>query len=224
VSARTRIDLIMGRGYPQSVKRLAAAILVIVSAHVSADAVRLSPGGPLSVQAAIDAAKNGDTILLSAGTYTSPVAISVSGRKSLTLRGEGGVLLLCTDLYENVMTLGEGTDLRIEGIAARHSQPLGSYACEGSVISAQSIRGLVISNCELAGSGSIGVDLSSCEDVEVSDCLIHDNTFAAFSLTDVTSITISGNRIERNAATMYSAGVSGLTMVGNTVSDNGSRR
>jgi parallel beta-helix repeat protein len=122
------------------------------------------------------------------------------------------------------MTLADSHDIRIEGIVVRHSQPLGTYACEGSVISAQSVTGLVISRCELAGSGSIAVDLSGCEDIEVSDCFIHDNTFAAFQLTDVASITIAGNRVQRNAATMYSAGVSGLTMAGNTVSDNGSWR
>ncbi len=224
MSARARIDLITARGYPQSVKRLLGAVLFCASVALAADPVRISAGGPLSLQTAIDAARAGDTIVLSAGTYSTHTAIIVSNHSGLTLRGEGDVRLLCTDLYQNVMTLDGSQDIRIEGIAARHSQSLGTYACEGSVIAAQNVTGLVISKCELAGSGSIAVDLSGCENVEVSDCFIHDNTFAAFSLTDVASITIAGNRVERNAATMYSAGVSGLTMAGNTVSDNGSRR
>jgi len=214
----------MPPGYAQSVKIALAVLFLCAAACLPADTVRISAGGKVSLQAAIDAAADGDTIILQAGTYSSPVAISVSERNGITLRGQGEVRLLCTDLYENVLNLEGSRDVRIEAILARHSQPLGSYACEGSVISGQNIKGLVVSRCELAGSGSIGVDLSSCENVEVSDCFIHDNTFAAMSLTDVASITIAGNRIERNAATLYSAGVSGLTMAGNTISDNGSRR
>lgn len=205
-------------------KKVLAVALLCAGLALWAGPVRLSAGGPLSLQDALDAAKDGDTIILTAGTYSTPAAITISSRSGLTLRGEGNVRLLCTDLYQNVMTLADSHDIRIEGIVVRHSQPAGTYACEGSVISAQSVTGLVISRCELAGSGSIAVDLSGCEDIEVSDCFIHDNTFAAFQLTDVASITIAGNRVQRNAATMYSAGVSGLTMVGNTVSDNGSRR
>lgn len=205
-------------------KALLALLLAFAAAALSADTLRISSGGQRSLQSAIDAAQNGDTVVLSAGTYSSPVAISISDREDLTIRGEGDVRILCTDLNENVLTIAGGRNIRIEGIQTRHAQPLNAYQCEGSVISAQNVKGLVITGCELAGSGSIGVDLSGCEEVEVSGCSLHNNTFAAFSLTDVSSITIANNRIMQNAATMYSAAVTGLTMAGNTVADNGSQR
>ena len=205
-------------------KVLLAVLLVCAAAALPADTLRVSSGGQRSLQSVIDAARNGDTVVLSAGTYSSPVAITISGREDLTIRGEGDVRILCTDLYENVLTISDGRNIRIERIQARHAQPLNSYQCEGSVISAENVKGLVVTGCELAGSGSIGVDLSGCEEVEVSGCFLHNNTFAAFSLTDVSSITIASNRIMQNAATLYAAAVTGLTMAGNTMADNGAQR
>lgn len=225
---RVCIDLGARRGYPRVVKVRVALLVALAAAAIPlttlpAETVRLSPGKG-TLQAALDAAGDGDTLILTAGTYSSPSGLTLTDKANLTIRGEGDVRILCTDLYQNVITISGGANLRIEGITARHAQPLKLYECEGSVISAQGVKGLTISRCELAGSGSIGVDLANCEEVEVSGSYLHDNTFAAFSLTDVSSITIAGNTIMKNAATIYSAAVNGLTMVGNVISDNGSRR
>jgi len=206
------------------VNALPVLLLAAAAVVLPAETVRVSPSGQRSLQAAIDSARNGDSIVLAAGTYSSAAAVTLADRERLTLRGEGDVRIVCMDLYQNVIAVIGGRDLRIEGIQARHAQPLNAYECEGSVIWAENVKGLVISRCELAGSGSIGVDLSGSEEVEVTGCWLHNNTFAAISLTDVSSITISDNRIVGNAATMYAAGVSGLTMAGNVISDNGASR
>jgi len=199
-------------------------LLLAAAAALPAETVRISPATQGSLQTLIDSSRGGDTILLAAGTYTVSAAVTLEGRENVTLRGDGDVRIVCTDLYQNVIAVIGGRNVRIEGIQARHAQPLNAYECEGSVIWAENVKGLVISRCELAGSGSIGVDLSGCEEVEVTGCWVHNNTFAAISLTDVSSITIADNRILDNASTMAAAGVSGLTMSGNVVSDNGSRR
>ena len=186
--------------------------------------MHVSPQGKLRLQPAIDAAHDGDTIILSGGTYISAVSVAVSGRTGLTLRAEGVVWLVCKDLYADVLAVTDCVDLRIEGVRARHEEKLAQYECEGSVISARNVQGLLVSRCELAGSGAVGIDLSDCQDVEVNGCYLHDNSLAALSLSEVSSVVIRSNRISKNAATMYSTSVSELTMLNNIIRDNGETR
>ena len=213
-----------GRGYAWQVRKLILLLFAFASIGLAAETMRVSPQGKLRLQSAIDAAGNGDTIILSGGTYVSAVPVAVSGRTGLTLRAEGAVWLVCKDLYADVLAVTDCVDLRIEGIRARHQEKLAQYECEGSVISARNVRGLRLSGCELAGSGAVGIDLSDCEDVDVNGCYLHDNSLAALSLSEVSSIVIRSNRISKNAATMHSTAVTGLTMVNNIISDNGETR
>jgi hypothetical protein len=90
MSAQTRIDLIMARGYPQSVRMLPAPLFLCMSLALAADPVRLSAGGPFSLQAAIDAAVDGDTIVLSARTYSIPSALTIFNRNSLNTISDNG--------------------------------------------------------------------------------------------------------------------------------------
>jgi len=218
------VDLVPGRGYACHVRKLFLLFFAFASIGLAAETWHVSPQGTLRLQSAIDAARDGDTIILSSGTYVSSVPVSVSGRSGLTLRAEGVTWLVCKDLYAEVLAVTDCVDLRIEGIRARHEEKLDEYECEGSVISARNVRGLLVSGCELAGSGAVGIDLSNCEDVEVNGCYLHDNSLAALSLSEVSSVVISSNRISKNAATMYSTAVTGLTMLNNTISDNGETR
>ncbi len=187
---------------------------------LQAATIRVSPNGQLSVPQAIAKAKAGDTIVLASGTYRSTGPLTISGRDSLTLSGEAGAWLVCDDIDENVIEIRDSSDIWIEGIGARHAQPLEEYGCEGAVISCEATIGLVITGCELAGCGAIGVDLSDCDEVEISDCSIHDNSYAAFTLSEVATISISGCTIEGNAALMYCSSVQDLSMEGNTAADD----
>jgi hypothetical protein len=206
------------------VRKLSLLLFAFASIGLAAETMHVSPRGKLLLQSAIDAARDGDTIILSGGTYVSAVPVAVAGRTGLTLKAEGVVWLVCQDLYADVLAVTDCVDLRIEAIRARHEEKLAEYECEGSVISARNVQGLLVSGCELAGSGAVGIDLSDCEDVEVKGCYLHDNSLAALSLSEVSSVVISSNRISNNAATMYSTAVTGLTMLNNIISDNGETR
>jgi hypothetical protein len=199
---------------------LALSLAFLAAAPVlPAATIRVSPNGQLTVQQAVARAKDGDTITLAKGVYRSRGPVTISGRESLTLVGEAGTWLVCDDAYENVIEILESSDISIEGIGARHAQPLEEYGCEGAVISCEGTIGLSIMGCELSGCGAIGVVLADCDEVAVADCSIHDNSYAAFTLTEVATISISGCTIEGNAALMYCSSVEDLSMEGNTVSD-----
>jgi hypothetical protein len=203
----------------RAVLALSLAFLATASA-LPAATIRVSPNSQLSVQQAIAKAKDGDTIALAKGVYRSKGPLTISGRESLTLVGEAGTWLVCDDAYENVIEILDSSDISIEGIGARHAQPLEEYGCEGAVISCEGTIGLAIMGCELSGCGAIGVALADCDEVEIADCSIHDNSYAAFTLTEVATISISGCTIEGNAALMYSSSIGDLSMEGNTVSDD----
>jgi hypothetical protein len=203
----------------RAVLALSLAFLATASA-LPAATIRVSPNSQLSVQQAIAKAKDGDMIALAKGVYRSKGPLTISGRESLTLVGEAGTWLVCDDAYENVIEILDSSDISIEGIGARHAQPLEEYGCEGAVISCEGTIGLSIMGCELSGCGAIGVALADCDEVEIADCWIHDNSYAAFTLTEVATISISGCTIEGNAALMYSSSIGDLSMEGNTVSDD----
>jgi hypothetical protein len=202
----------------RAVLALCLAFLAAAPA-LPAATIRVSPNSQLSVQQAIAKAKDGDTITLAKGIHRSKGSVTISGRESLTLSGEAGAWIVCDDIYENVIEIMDSSDISIEGIGARHAQPLEEYGCEGAVISCEATIGLVITGCELSGSGAIGVALADCDEVEIADSWIHDNSYAAFTLTEVATISISGCTIEGNAALMYCSSVEDLSMEGNTVSD-----
>jgi hypothetical protein len=202
----------------RAVLALCLAFLAAAPA-LPAATIRVSPNSQLTLQEAIAKAKDGDTIALAKGIHRSKVSVTISGRESLTLSGEAGAWIVCDDIYENVIEIMDSSDISIEGIGARHAQPLEEYGCEGAVISCEATIGLVITGCELSGSGAIGVALADCDEVEITDSWIHDNSYAAFTLTEVATIFISGCTIERNAALMYCSSVEDLSMEGNTVSD-----
>ncbi|MCX7040327.1 MAG: right-handed parallel beta-helix repeat-containing protein [Spirochaetes bacterium] len=203
----------------RAVLALSLAFLATASA-LPAATIRVSPNSQLSVQQAIAKAKDGDMIALARGVYRSKGPLTISGRESLTLVGEAGAWLVCDDIYENVIEILDSSDISIEGIGARHAQPLEEYGCEGAVISCEGTIGLAIMGCELSGCGAIGVALADCDEVEIADCWIHDNSYAAFTLTEVATISISGCTIEGNAALMYSSSIGDLSMEGNAVSDD----
>src|SRR4051812_5631356 len=71
---------------------LSGAGLIGAAAAEAADGVVVHPGE--SIQAALDAAQEGDTITVSAGTYHEYLQISTDG---VTLQGEGAVLEPPTD-------------------------------------------------------------------------------------------------------------------------------
>ena len=195
-------------------RKILCFILACVAFSLPAATIRVTTKTPRSVQASIDNAKDGDTILIGPGTYTSPTGFVVKNRKNFTIAAEGEVWLLASDSTSDVLSILDCFSVTIKGIKARHSVP-GATVCQGSVIMAEGTTGLVIQGCELAGSGAIGVDLVGCVDVDVSGCLIHDNSYAAVALTDVSSVSIRKNTMVRNGSLIRTSAVDGLTMGGN---------
>jgi Ca2+-binding RTX toxin-like protein len=117
-------------------------------------------GGFGTIQEAIDEAQDGDTILISDGTYTE--ALSIDG-KAITLQAEGNGAILQAPAGTNAITLtgnfGAGDvsvlGLKVHGSAAAPNQGIGVYVTEDANIGTLTLDGVSIQD---AGSFGVFVD------------------------------------------------------------------
>jgi len=109
---------------------LVAAIAVVASRASTAVAGKLSvcaSGCPYSsIQAAIDAAKTGDTITIAPGTYTETLSIlSPTAAKQLTLQGSGALNTIVNgDQQGMVLEVDTDYDVTISGVTFTNGEAL----------------------------------------------------------------------------------------------------
>lgn len=123
----------VGRSMSRSracVRGMAAALALIyagVAARAEAATLQV-PGSYPTIQAAVNAAVSGDTIVLADGTYTGPGNWNVSVNKTITIKSANGPAACVVDLagttnYGMLLTpAGMAGTLQVEGIAFRNGQ------------------------------------------------------------------------------------------------------
>jgi predicted outer membrane repeat protein len=188
----------------------AVMLLAGLQTAISASVTVMVPQDYPTIQAGIDAAENGDTVLLSNGIYSGPGNINIAfGGKSLHVRSLNGSEYCRIDcekdgrgfnffVHESEMAILEGVT-----IANGHSDSGGGgIRCENA---SPTIRNCVITECESAGDGG-GVYISGGSP-RVEECLVILNTSATtgggFFCRDTTATLdaclIQGNRAEHGA-------------------------
>jgi parallel beta-helix repeat protein len=169
-----------------------------------------------SIQDAISAASNGDTIVVRPGTYTEN--INFFG-KAIALISEMGPAATVIDGGQagSVVTFNwyEASDAVIEGFALTNGKGInnegGGILCEDS---APTIRGNVIHNND-----GRGIDCLPHATPDITDNTIRDNLGRGISCGSYADTTISGNRIVRNQGGL-SLFNSWSTISGNIISGN----
>jgi nitrous oxidase accessory protein len=135
--------------------------IVLVSFPVTAREWQVTPGEG-TLQRAIDAASAGDTLLLTAGTYTGSINID----RRLVLSGQGGDSVIDGEGSSHVI-LVSAPDVIVQGITIRHSGEVAEDENSGIFITDQGDRALIHNNH--LEDNLIGVYLKGPESVIVRD-------------------------------------------------------
>jgi len=156
---------------------LAALVLLIAASAVNAQSTIRVPGDQPTIQAGIDVAVDGDTVLVADGTYTADgnTRLNYSG-KLITVRSENGTEFCIIDCErdgravkfvngETSLAVFEGFTV-INGLSGAGGG--GAIFCKNE--SSPTIRGCVFRDCESPGPG--GAIASEGGSVIVEDCQI----------------------------------------------------
>jgi hypothetical protein len=169
--------------------RAIAVLALLLPAPRTAATIRVPEDRP-TVQAAVDAARDGDTVLVSPGLYRECVTV----RKSVTIASRFLETKDPSDVERTVIegkgkpviTVPKGSDVRVLGLTLRNGED--GILCDGGRIEAlhnrmisngegvsfEGGRGIVRANL-LEGSGDDGVDCDGATDALIEDNVIRNN-------------------------------------------------
>jgi hypothetical protein len=187
----------------------------------------LVPSQYPTIQAGIDASSNGDTVLVSPGSYVENIDFH---GKRITVKSEQGAESTTIDgnHLESVVTFESGEDENsiLEGFTVTNGLGGGSYPnYRGGGINCTNSSSPTITNNILTGNSSpTGGGAIACTDY--SDAIITNNTITGNTANNGAGIygtdcflTITNNTITENSAGSFGGGVYGY-YVGATVSNN----
>jgi hypothetical protein len=184
-------------------------ILMILATAVSfGETLTVGKGGKYKeIQAAIDAAADGDVIVIKAGNYSQSGSLYLSSKTNLTIKGEGKVNIACTQ-YLPVFYLMSCKGITIRAVHGYHKikdPEVGKGGCGpgATIITAEGCTGISILNCELNGCGQTGFEAYSTDKIVLDGNYIHDNVFGAVDIylpqqDEQPEIRIENNKIENN--------------------------
>jgi parallel beta-helix repeat protein len=121
-----------------------------------------------SIQAAVDFAGYGDTILVRQGFYNEAINIEKDGITLLGFNNEEVIIDGNNPRFGPLLNI-EGSNIRIEGLSIRHSSRFGIYAINSSDV--------VIENCEVAYSEDGGIVFVDSRNVLIEKCRVHHNNY-----------------------------------------------
>lgn len=182
----------------------------------SAQPFTVSPG--TNLQAVFSQVGPGQVIQLQTGTYRFSTGLVLQGVQNVTIIGVGGPVEIVVDSPgDDVLTISNSRGVVLQSISARHLQPDNNLgACQGAVIKVVNSAEVGIVKCELNGCGASGVHSVASQDVVVSSCFLHSNSFAGV-WAEGGSILVHGCTIQGNARSVFTSGQTDLSMVGNTI-------
>ncbi len=158
---------------------LASALVAVCGARTAcADGARLRvPQDFATIQAAIDAAADGDTIDIARGTYGETLVIA--GREGLTLRARGKVIVDPAGPDDVCLTVTGSTDITIERL--RFADAKDGIALDDSVR-------VAVVRCRFDGFAEYGIRASACSRLRIERCAISTVGIAGMVLGDVSPV------------------------------------
>lgn len=176
-------------------------VLIFSLSLVSVGKERVVPTDYSTIQAAVEAAVSGDTVVIQEGTYKEHVEIR--GKQDLTITSAGDRDKTFIDgSFLIISTLTPVKNITISGLSIRNT---GYGTTRGHAIAVRGmVEGLTIKNNAIFGCEKNGIDFSvptTYSDVMIKNNEIYNNGYDGINLSDDgTNITINNNLIRNNGA------------------------
>ena len=121
-----------------------------------------------------NATENGDTIVIQPGTYWG--AGTIFDKHNLTLDFSNVRLLTKHD--ETLFKIQQCSNIHIHGLTIYHDPKLAG--CFTNCFDVDFSHNISFSNCDINGSGFIGICINQCSDIQVKECKIHECQYGIF--------------------------------------------
>ncbi|MFH1099034.1 MAG: right-handed parallel beta-helix repeat-containing protein [Candidatus Uhrbacteria bacterium] len=178
-------------------------------------ATRNVPAQYSTIQAAIDAAREGDTIVIAVGTYNE----LLTPKSGIVLRGAGIDQTIIQKSGDNAIEIRQVHDVNISGISVKNSG--NSNHTEGAIAITNS-QNITVSDCNVSNNVAVngaGFKIDTSSNVTVKNCVIvgnrADNAAGGMSIYGATNLTLENVTIADNTGSWNNIG--GLSMQASTV-------
>jgi len=159
--------------------RLALAALLL-AAPLHADTL-LVPKDFGAIQAAVDAAANGDTILIKSGTYIE--SVTLQKRIGLTLRGKGKVTLRAFEFSGTALNIGQCSDVRVEGLTIESADTgVNVNTCSGVALDGLRVRDVADAGVRIGASTRVSVHDLRVDDADDGVVIASSNVVSLLDL------------------------------------------
>jgi nitrous oxidase accessory protein NosD len=196
---------------PKLVRLLAAVVLVLLVSAGGAHAERVTLVGPgESIQAAVDRARPGDTILVR-GTHRENVAVQTDG---LTLRGVGAVILPPASPRAHACFDPTEVDEAVHGICV-----IGEIDFDTGEVT-RSVRHVTVSGFTVRGFTGSGLIAIAGSGTTFTGNVVRDNGDAGVTTAESTGTRVLANDASGSRFGLFLLGGVGGDVAGNAVHDN----
>ena len=118
--------------------------------------------------------------------------------QNLTIVGPAGrgARIVTPERYSLVLTLRDCRGVELAGLTVGHSP--GEGYCTGGVIRIEKVRGLTVTNCDLFGCGTEGLEMTDVAEATFRDTIIRDCTYGILTVRQGSNITFRDCRFAGN--------------------------
>ncbi|MBN2054213.1 right-handed parallel beta-helix repeat-containing protein [bacterium] len=156
-------------------------LVLITTCGIAQGAIINVPGSQPTIQAGINAAFPGDTVMVASGTYTGPGNYDIDTMgKAITITSQNGATQCVIDVYWSgrgfYLHSGEGTGTVINGFTIRNGWVLDQGGGIGCFNASPTITNCVISDCTARNNGGGALYFSGSTNAIVAFTTIANNT------------------------------------------------
>ncbi len=124
---------------------------------------------------ALNTLSSGSSVKLAPRVYRLDEVIILDGKQNITIDGNGSTLIM-NSLSENVIHLTGCTNIKLLNFKATHIEPSGPTGCTGNVLYMDNCSEVLVQDCDLNGSGIVGIAAYNVDNLQVKDNYIHENS------------------------------------------------